>query len=80
MEGVLDCDTYLFHQERGYGEDYTNDEEYREIARQRTTLSSQESRAMRIRNRQSTRTLSTEEIRLLAENKKKQQVRGRTSP
>lgn len=71
MEGVLDCDSYVFHQERGYGEIYTNDDEYRNST---TKQSLKESRAMRNRNRQSTKTLSTEEIRLLAENKKKQQV------
>jgi hypothetical protein len=71
MEGVLDCDSYLFHQERGYGDVYTNEEEYQSST---TKLSSKESRAMRNRNRQSTKTLSPEEIKLLAENKKKQQV------
>jgi hypothetical protein len=71
MEGVLDCEDYLFHHQRGYGDIYTTDEEYRNAT---TKLSSKEGRAMRNRLRQSTKTLTTEEIKLLAENKKKQQV------
>jgi hypothetical protein len=76
MEGVLDCEDYLFHHERGYGDIYTTDEEYRNAT---TKLSSKEGRAMRNRLRQSTKTLTAEEIKLLAENKKKQQVTDRLS-
>lgn len=71
MEGVLDCEDYIFHGERGYGETYTTDEEYRNTT---TKLSLKESRAIRNRNRQSTKSMTTEELKQLAENKKKEQV------
>jgi hypothetical protein len=72
LEGVENCDTYKFHFERGYGTQYTTQEQS-EAAKVAFTAKS--GRAARNQQRQQTKVLSAEEIKKQKDEERKNLVR-----